>query len=139
MAVEGGRKVKIYVDLNGNGGSGANWALVGQQRGGGVSRGTATADATHKDDDGWESHAITTNNWGISADGALKVGDTALAFLRTKWRAREKVYAKIDRTALSDISEVGLSSIEDMSEDFPVGDVISYQLQLKGDGALTVV
>lgn len=138
MAVHAGRLVLIKIDLNGVGGAGANWVTVGQQRGGGTKKGSETADSTHKGDDGWPSAVITRTPWSISCDGALDPLDSALAYLETSWAAKTKVYAQIDKSALSGgTKKEGRAIITDFSDEYPEGDVVTFTLELQGDGALS--
>ena len=137
MAVYAGRSVLVKIDTNGVGGSGANWVKVGQQRGGGLSRSSETADATHKDDAGYPSAVITRTPWSVSADGALNPVDTAWVYLYAAWKNKTKIWTQIDRSAVGGIKEEGQAIITDLSEEFPESDLVSYSLELQGDGSLS--
>lgn len=136
MAVYAGRQILIKVDTNGVGGAGANWVTVGQQRGGGLARGSETADATHKDDAGYPSAVITRTPWSISCDGALNPSDTAWTYLLTNWKAKTKVWVQVDESAISGEKVEGQAIITDFSKEFPEGDLASYSLEFQGDGEL---
>lgn len=136
MPVEQGRKIFVKVDLNGVGGVGANWQKVAQQIEGEHGRTSDTIDATNKDDFGWASAVVSQNNWTISCGGAMKVGDSVLAFVRTSWRNQVKIWVQIDRSQIGDLKEEGLAIITDFSESFPDKELVKYKLDLKGDGAI---
>lgn len=136
MAVFAGRKVKIKVDLNGIGGAGANWATVGQQRGGSFGQTTETADATHKDDDGWPQDVITRTPWTVSCDGALNPLDSAWGFLNAAWGSKTKVYVQVDASLIGGEKKEGQAVITNISREFPEGDAYTYTLEFKGQGPL---
>lgn len=136
MAVYAGRQVLIKVDTSGVGGSGATWATIGQQRGGGLTRGSETADATHKDDQGYPSAVITRTPWSISCDGALNPADSAWSYLRTNWKNKAKVWIQVDESAIGGEKVEGTCIITDLSKEFPEGDLVSYSMEFQGDGAL---
>jgi predicted secreted protein len=135
---EAGRIVLIKIDIDGVGGSSANWTTVAQQRGGGLGRNSEMADATHKDDSGWSSAINTRKGWSVSADGALDATDSAYQYLLAQWEAQTRVYVQVDESSLSSgVNREGQAWIADLSEDFPEGDVVSYTLELQGDAALS--
>ena len=136
MAVWAGRQVKLKVDLNGVGGGGANWVSIGQQRGGSLGRTTETADATHKDDNGWPAHVITRTPWTMSCDGALNPVDSAWGFLIAAWAAKTKVYVQMDASAIGGEKKEGIAIITDISSDFPESDVVSFTAEFQGSGPL---
>ena len=131
-----GRKVKIKVDLNSVGGAGANWVTIGQQRGGGLSRTSETADATHKDDDGYPRAVITRTPWSISVDGCLNPADPAWAFIHQKWKEKAQPFFQVDRSEIGGSKEEGQCTITDLSEDFPESDLVTFTAELQGEGPL---
>jgi predicted secreted protein len=136
MAVYAGREIRVWVDLNSVGGSGANWIAIGQQRGGGISRTTETADATHKDDIGWPSAVVTRTPWSISVDGAMDPADSAWGHLLGKWRAKAKPWIKVDASAIGGERSEGQAIITDLSYEFPESDLVTFSAEFQGDGAL---
>jgi hypothetical protein len=137
MAVEGGRKVKIAVDTDGTGGSGATWVVIGMQRGGGSGRTSETADATNKDNEPWSEFIVTRIGWTVSADGVLDDADTALGYLRTQWKAGDPAWIQIQKGALTGgQDEEGQVVITDLSEDYPDGDVVSFTFEGQGTNLL---
>jgi TP901-1 family phage major tail protein len=138
MASYAGRQVLVKVDLNNVGGSGAtNWTQVGQQRDGGITRSSETADATHKDDLGYPSAVITRTPWSVTCDGALNPIDSVLSFLKAKWKAKAMVWVQVDASAISGEKVEGQAIITDFSFGFPEGDLVSYTCEFQGDGALS--
>lgn len=136
MAVHAGREVFINIDTSDVGGTGANWTKIGQQRGGGISRTSETADATHKDDQGYPSAVITRTPWSVSADGALDPTDSVYAQLVTAWKNKNKVWVQSDEGLISGEVVEGQAIITDLSKEFPESDLVSYTCELQGDGEL---
>lgn len=137
MAVNAGRDVLIKVDTADTGGGTATWVTIAQQRGGSFSRTTELADATHKDDNGWQSSIGTTLGWSLSVDGALDPNDPAIAHLRTQYDAKAKVWVQFDASAITGgQKKEGQAWIANYTEEAPVGDVLGFTLELTGDGAL---
>jgi predicted secreted protein len=136
MAVYAGRLVLVKYDTAGVGGGSATWVTIGNQRGGGQTLGSETADSTHKSDDGWPSAVITRTPWSVSCDGALDAADSTLSALETAWAAKTKVWIQVDYTSVGGVAKEGQAIITDFSRDFPEGDLCAYTLELQGDGSL---
>lgn len=136
MAVYPGRQVLIKIDTNGVGGAGASWVTIGQQRDGALERSSETADATHKGDDGYPAAVITSIPWSVSCEGALPPGDSALTYLVTQWAAKAKVWIQVDESAISGEEKEGQAIITAFRKQYPIKDLISYSLDLQGDGEL---
>lgn len=138
MAAENnGKDVLIRIDLLGVGGTGASWTTITQQRKGGLDRGSKATDSTHKGSNGWEKSFITGTNWGIKCGGLLDPSDPALVFLEAKWAARQKIYVQRDASAIGGTKKEGKSVINSYSESFDVDNLVEFELDLKGDDALT--
>ena len=136
MPVFAGRQVKIKIDTNGVGGSGASWVALGQQRGGGFGRTTETADATHKDDNGWPAAVITRTPWSISCDGAVNPADSAWTYLKTQWGNKNKVWVQVDASPIGGEKVEGQCIITDLSQEFPESDVVTFNAEFEGASAL---
>lgn len=136
MAVYAGRLVLIKIDNNNVGGAGANWLTIAQQRGGNISRTSDTADATHKGLSGYPSAIITRIPWGFSADGALDPADPAWTKILADWAAKNKPWFQVDASGISGEKKEGTCIITDCSYEFPENDVVTYSLELQGDGSL---
>ena len=136
MAVYAGRQVLVKVDTNETGGASATWTTIGQQRGGGFSRTSETADATHKDDNGWPDAVITRTPWSVSCDGALNPADTAWALLLTNWEGKTKMWVQVNANPISGEYVEGQAIITDLSYEFPESDVVTFTLELQGASSL---
>lgn len=136
MAVYAGRLVLVKIDNNDVGGAGANWLTIGQQRGGNFSRSSETADATHKGLLGFPSAIITRIPWSFSCDGALDPADAAWTKILTSWKNKAKPYFQVDASGISGEKQEGTCIITDCSYEFPENDVVTYTLELQGDGSL---
>jgi TP901-1 family phage major tail protein len=136
MAVHKGRDLFVQVDLNDDGGAGADWVTIGQQRGGGIEGGTTTADGTHKDSGGWESGVATRNNWTMPVDGALNPLDAAYTFIRDKWKTAALVWVRFNDVAISGDMQYGQAWITSFSRAAPNDDVATFTIEFKGDGPL---
>lgn len=137
MAVNSGRKVYIEVDTADVGDTGtATWTRIAQQRGGSKSRGTETADSTHKDDDGWQSGVVTRLNWSLSGDGVLSTTDPVYAYIHNKFKAKLSVWVRCNAQDIGGSLEYGQAWITDFSEEFPENDVVSFSIEFTGDGPL---
>ena len=133
-----GRLVKFQIDTS-NDHNTPSWVTIGQQRGGGVNRTGETADASHKDDNGWGSGVHTKNTWQFTIDGALNAADPAWAALLSAYRNQELKWFKVDRSAIGGEDEEGQCWITDLSDDNPNDGVVTYTLTLQGDGALSAI
>lgn len=138
MAVSAGRVVYVKISEQGVGGTGVTWTTIGQQRGGGMSRATDTADASHKDSGNFAVAIGVRINWSISCEGALDASDTAWTYLLTQWAARSRVWVQLDASGMEGTGEKveGQAWITDLSYEVPEGDVVSFSIELQGDGAL---
>lgn len=136
MTVYAGRQVLIKIDTGDVGGASATWVTIGQQRGGGFSRTSETADATHKGDSGWPDAVVTRTPWSVSCDGALNPADTAWAYLLTKWAAKAKLWVQVNANAISGEYKEGQALITDLSYEFPESDVVTFSLELMGSSSL---
>jgi len=136
MTVYAGRQVLIKIDTGDVGGAAATWVTIGQQRGGGFSRTSETADATHKGDSGWPDAVVTRTPWSVSCDGALNPADTAWAYLLTKWAAKAKLWVQVNANAISGEYKEGQALITDLSYEFPESDVVTFSLELMGSSSL---
>jgi predicted secreted protein len=134
--VYAGRVVLIKVDDNDTGGGSATWKTVGQQRGGGQSRTSETADTTNKEDTGWPSAIVTRTPWGVSCDGALDPTDAAWIWMLARWEAKAKIWVQIYYTDIGGDNKEGQAIITDLSSEFPESDVVSFTAEFQGDGAL---
>lgn len=134
MAVFAGRQVLVKVDTNGVGGAGASWITIGQQRGGSFGRTSETADATHKDDQGYPSAVITRTPWSMSVDGAMNPADSAWSYLLARWKAKEKPWIQVDASAIGGEKTEGTCIIANLTYDFPESDLVSYTAEFTGDG-----
>lgn len=137
MALYAGRLVLIKVDVNAVGGSGASWTTIGQQRDGGLERGTETVDGKTKADVGWPNDVITGVSWSVSCDGVLDPSDAAWVHLKTKWKAMSKVWIQIDRSSVSGTKEEGQAIVK-ISEKFANSDLVSFTAEFTGQGQLSV-
>lgn len=133
-----GREIRIRIDHNGVGGTGANWLEVGYQRGGELGKKTDTVDATSKQDEGWGTVIPIRNQWNVSVDGALKIGDPALVYLKQAWKTKTVIFVQIYRQHIGGDNEEGEAVIEDLSESFAEGELYTYKCELKGNGPLNV-
>lgn len=137
MAVYAGRLVLIKVDTSQVGGGSAVWVTIGQQRGGSFGRSMETADATHKDDAGWASAVITRRAWSISADGALDPANPGWVEILEMFDANTVTWIQVDASAIaSGEKKEGTAIITDLSYEFPESDLVSFTIELQGDGAL---
>lgn len=140
MALKKGRKIWVEVDLNGVGDTGtADWQKIGQQRGGSSSGSTDTADGTHKDDDGWARGVETRRSWTLSVDGTLDMSDPVWVFVRNKWKSGTKIWCRINAQAEGGLQEYGEGWITDNSYEYPENDVVSFSIEIQGDGPLKPV
>jgi len=138
MAVYAGRQVLVKIDTNESGGASAVWATIGQQRGGGFGRTSETADATHKDDNGWPDAVVTRTPWTVSCDGALNPADSAWALLLTTWEAKTKVWVQVNAHPIGGEYKEGQAIITDLSYEFPESDVVTFTCELMGASPLVV-
>lgn len=138
MPVYAGRNVKIKIDTAQVGGAGATWVTIGQQRGGSFERDSETVDATHKDTTGgWRSAVSTRIGWSVSCDGALNPSDTAWTQLLTRWGNQQTTWVQIDASAIAGgEKKEGTAWITSLSYEFPEADLVTYSVELAGDGAL---
>ena len=136
MAVYAGRQVLVKVDTNETGGATATWQTIGQQRGGGFGRTSETADATHKDDNGWPDAVVTRTPWSVSVDGALNPADTAWTLLLTNWEAKIKTWVQVNAFPISGEYKEGEVLITDLSYEFPESDVVTFTCELMGSSPL---
>lgn len=137
MAIYNGKDVKIKIDTAGVGGASATWASISNQRGGSFSMSNNTVDSTTKDNAGWVDVFITDTTWSVSCDGALDPADPALSYLRGRVKARAKIWVQIDRSVIGGTKEEG-QAVVNMTEEFPVGDLVGFTLELAGAGTLSV-
>jgi len=135
MALYAGRLVLIKIDVNEVGGSGASWTTIGQQRDGGVERGTETVDGKTKADVGWPNDVITGVNWSVSCDGVLDPADAAWVHLKLRWKTMLKVWIQIDRSAAGGTKEEGQAVVK-ISEKFANSDLVSFSAEFTGQGQL---
>ncbi len=138
MALQPGRKVFINLDMNDVGGTGASWQRVAQQRDGGNDRSSETVDGRVKEDEGWPKNIVTGLTWSVSCEGAMEPNDDTLIHLKDRWRAQEGVFIQIDRRKIGGISEEGPALITKYSEGFSNNQLVSYTLELTGNGPLVV-
>ncbi len=136
MPVYAGRQVKVRIDTNGVGGAGANWIHIAQQRGGSFSRTSDTADATHKDDNGWPSAVITRTPWSVSCDGAMNPADSVWSYLKTQWAAKNKVWVQVDASAIGGEKVEGQCIVTDLSYEFPESDLVTFTGEFEGSSPL---
>lgn len=136
MAVYAGRDVTVKVDTADVGGASATWVSIGQQRGGGFSRSTETADATYKSSGGFTDAVATRISWSTSVDGVLNPVDTAWAYLITKWLAKGKIWVQCNANVIGGEYVEGQAIITDLSYEFPDNDVVTYTVELQGCGTL---
>ena len=134
---EPGKKFLLYIDLNGVGGFGANWALIAQQDKLSFKRNSKKVDGTTKDDDGTDNDIITGRKWSLSCGGKLKYTDPAWEFIDAAMDAETKIYVKIDRSAAGGISKEGLCVIDDLDETGDVNGTIEYTASLAGQLSLS--
>lgn len=136
-----GRDVLIKVDLNNVGGSGANWTTIAQQRGGGAVRATELFDATTVGD-GWGRAKAHRMAWTLACDGALDATDAAWAFILARYRAQARVWVMTDFSAVcvtDDAQHEGRAWVSNLEYTAPEADVVSFAMELTGDGALSRV
>lgn len=136
MAVYAGRQVVVKIDTVEGGGAGATWVTIGQQRGGGFSRTSETADGTHKDDNGWPDAIVTRTPWSVSCDGALNPADAAWALLLTTWEAKTKAWIQVNAFDIAGEYVEGECIITDLSYEFPESDVVTFTCELMGASSL---
>lgn len=136
MSLYEGRKVLIKLDLNGVGGSGANWATIGQQRDGGLDMDTETVDGTTKTDEGWANDVIVGASWSISCDGVLDPADSAWTQLYNSWEDLEKVWIQRDASQVGGIKKEGEAVITKLSEKFGNKELVSFSAEFKGQGKM---
>jgi hypothetical protein len=131
-----GRQVLVRVDLNNVGGTGADWQAVGLQRGGGLGKTSDKVDATSKQDSGWPTAIVTRTPWSVSVDGALDPQDPVWDYMNDVWKKKISMWIQIDRSAIGGKREEGQVLIDDISEDFPEPELVTYTLECSGNGAL---
>ena len=134
---EPGKKFLLYVDLNGVGGAGANWALIAQQDKLSLKRSTKKVDGTTKDDDGTDNDIITGRKWSLSVGGKLKYTDPAWQLIDESMDAETKIHIKADRSAAGGTSKEGLVVIDELDESGDVNGTIEYTASLAGQLSMT--
>ena len=138
MAVAAGRVVLIKVGTEDPAVlPSASWDTIGQQRGGSFGRSVETADATHKDDNGWASAIGTRKAWTVSCEGALDQADAAWGRLKAAHSGLGRIAVQIDASAMTSGEKVeGLAWLTDLTYEFPESDVVTFTAEFQGDGVL---
>jgi len=140
IEVKAGRLIVVEIDLNdvGDGVGTPNWVRIAQQNTSGLSRSTDLFDATNKDDNGWPRAAASRTPWSFSCEVKLDPTDPAYIYLETKWRAKQRVWARFNATdaAIGGSIRFGQVWIATFDEDAPEGDAYVATLELQGDGEL---
>ena len=136
MAIYAGRVVLVKIDTNAVGGTGANWQSLGNQRGGSLSRSSDVVDATSKGDSGWPTAVVTRTPWSVSVDGAKDPNDSAWAHLLARWEAKTFVWVQVDESAVGGTKKEGKVLITSLESEFPEPDLVTFSVELQGNGAL---
>lgn len=137
-----GRAVFIKVDTAGVGGGSATWVTVGQTTGDSFTRGTDTADTTHKGSGGFAQSLPTRNNWSVSCEGKLDPNGAGWVHLLSQWKqqataaAPTKTWVQINRSAIGGLNEEGQAWITALNEDFPEADVVTFTAEFQGTSSL---
>lgn len=113
------------------------WTKVAGQRGGKLTRGAEDLDISSKDANGWEDSDYGLLSWGIESDGLLTEGDAGYIALENAFMSKTKIKAHI-KTA-SGTKYEGRVMITDFPIDSPHDDLVTWEVKLKGCGALSKI
>jgi len=118
--------------------AGENWQKLPMQSGATMTRATAKADTTNKDDAGFTSEVVVTKSWSISGDGQDTPHNIGLRVLAQKWESTTNIDAKVHIRAALETGElfVGWASLDNFDVSFPVTEAATYSVAFTGRGPL---
>lgn len=130
-----GKNYFIYVNTGTNETTGAEWLLIGGQRGGTLSRKADSIDASHKGSGGWKSTLQGLKEWSIDLDTLVMPNDEGLQVINQAYLDSQTIHLKFEYPDKSYM--VGWASITEMSLEAPHDDVATYKGSLNGVGPLS--
>lgn len=130
-----GKNYFIYVNTGTNETTGAEWLLVGGQRGGTLSRKADSIDASHKGSGGWKSTLQGLKEWSIDLDTLVMPNDEGLQVINQAFLDDQQINLKFEYPDKSYVT--GWASITELSLEAPHDDVATYKGSLNGVGALS--
>ena len=130
-----GKNYFIYVNTGTNETIGAEWLLVGGQRGGTLSRKADSIDASHKGSGGWKSTLQGLKEWSIDLDTLVMPNDEGLQVINQAFLDDQQINLKFEYPDKSYVT--GWASITELSLEAPHDDVATYKGSLNGVGPLS--
>ena len=130
-----GKNYFIYVNTGTNETTGAEWLLVGGQRGGTLSRKADSIDASHKGSGGWKSTLQGLKEWSIDLDTLVMPNDEGLQVINQAFLDDQQINLKFEYPDKSYVT--GWASITELSLEAPHDDVATYKGSLNGVGPLS--
>ena len=130
-----GKNYFIYVNTGTNETTGAEWLLIGGQRGGTLSRKADSIDASHKGSGGWKSTLQGLKEWSIDLDTLVMPNDEGLQVINQAFLDDQQINLKFEYPDKSYVT--GWASITELSLEAPHDDVATYKGSLNGVGALS--
>lgn len=130
-----GKLYKIYINTGTDEETGAEWVLIGGQRGGSLSRKADSIDASHKGSGGWKSTLQGLKEWSLDVDTLVMSNDEGLDALDRAFLDDQLVNIKFEYPDLSYVT--GWASTTELSLDVPHDDVATYKGSLNGVGPLS--
>lgn len=132
-----GKNYLIYLNVGTNETTGAEWALLGGQRSGDLSRKADSIDASHKGSGGWKSTLPGLKEWGVDLETLLMPQEETLVLLNDAFLEDQLVHIKFEYPDKSYYT--GIASITELSIQAPHDDVATYKGSLNGVGALSTL
>src|SRR3972149_1599927 len=118
MALKLGRGVIIRLDANNVGGSGANWAAIGQQSEGSLEKGLETDEGRTKSDAGWPNDLITGHTWNVPCEGKLDPSSAPWIQLNSAQDSELKQWIQVDKSAIGGLKREGQVIVSKISEKY---------------------
>jgi len=135
-----GRYSILKVDVNGVGGSGADWQEIPQRRDFSMEETSNLVDVTHAGTGGQAKKLPSDNDWTASCDVVYWPGDPVIKYLLDQLRQQKssnpkQTWLQVDDSSVGGLKEEAPCWLENVSDERPRGDVMTRSFSFSGNAA----